>query len=143
MAHSCHLKVRGNHIDIYQHVNNAMYLTYMEDARWEMFEETGGLEWMTHNNYGFVVVNINIAFKAAAYMSDRIEVRTTFDPIVAGKRSGILHQSIYRGDTELASADIVYVCIDLAKERSLPFEGELLEKLNEWYQHYQPMQVTS
>ena len=28
------IKVRGFHLDVYQHVNNARYLEFLEEARW-------------------------------------------------------------------------------------------------------------
>ncbi|MEP8710355.1 hypothetical protein ABKV66_22685, partial [Enterobacter hormaechei] len=28
------IKVRGYHLDVYQHVNNARYLEFLEEARW-------------------------------------------------------------------------------------------------------------
>ncbi len=32
------VKVRGYHLDIYQHVDNACYLEFLEEARWAWFE---------------------------------------------------------------------------------------------------------
>ncbi len=29
------IKVRGYHLDVYQHVNNARYLEFLEEARWD------------------------------------------------------------------------------------------------------------
>ena len=34
------IKVRGYHLDVYQHVNNARYLEFLEEARWDI---TSGL----------------------------------------------------------------------------------------------------
>ena len=29
------IKVRGYHLDVYQHVNNARYTEFLEEARWD------------------------------------------------------------------------------------------------------------
>jgi len=36
-----YIKVRGYHLDFYQHVNNARYLEFLEEARWEWLENLG------------------------------------------------------------------------------------------------------
>ena len=33
------IKVRGFHIDIFSHVNNARYLEFMEEARWFIIDK--------------------------------------------------------------------------------------------------------
>ena len=35
------IKVRGYHLDVYQHVNNARYLEFLEEARWDGLEKIG------------------------------------------------------------------------------------------------------
>ena len=32
------IKVRGYHLDVYQHVNNARYLEFLEEARWDAWK---------------------------------------------------------------------------------------------------------
>ncbi|XLM23374.1 thioesterase, partial [Chromobacterium piscinae] len=34
MAHHTRIKVRGYHLDLFGHVNNARYLEFLEEARW-------------------------------------------------------------------------------------------------------------
>ena len=37
--YTCHLTVRGNELDSFGHVNNAIYLNYLEQARWEILRD--------------------------------------------------------------------------------------------------------
>ena len=37
LMHESEVRVRGFHVDVYQHVNNARYLEFLEDARWHFF----------------------------------------------------------------------------------------------------------
>ena len=39
MKHLHNIKVRGFHTDLYGHVNNARYLEFLEEARWEFLEQ--------------------------------------------------------------------------------------------------------
>ena len=41
---SSQIKVRGFHIDVYQHVNNGRYMEFLEEARWEFMDHTGFAE---------------------------------------------------------------------------------------------------
>jgi thioesterase-3 len=34
-----HAKVRGYHLDLYGHVNNARYLEFLEEGRWSYYEK--------------------------------------------------------------------------------------------------------
>ena len=44
------IKVRGYHLDVYQHVNNARYLEFLEEARWDGLENSESFQWMTAHN---------------------------------------------------------------------------------------------
>ena len=44
------IKVRGYHLDVYQHVNNARYLEFLEEARWHGLENSDSFHWMTAHN---------------------------------------------------------------------------------------------
>ena len=57
------IKVRGYHLDVYQHVNNARYLEFLEEARWDGLENSPAFQWMMEKNIAFVVVNININYR--------------------------------------------------------------------------------
>lgn len=72
--HHTPIKVRGYHLDLYGHVNNARYLEFLEEARWAYFEATHGLEWFTESGLAFVVVNININYRRPAFMNEQLVV---------------------------------------------------------------------
>ncbi|WOD06656.1 acyl-CoA thioesterase [Marinomonas sp. GJ51-6] len=41
MLNIIQIKVRGYHLDVFQHVNNARYLEFLEEGRWAFFDEFG------------------------------------------------------------------------------------------------------
>ncbi|VTR27855.1 Long-chain acyl-CoA thioesterase FadM [Serratia fonticola] len=69
-----YIKVRGYHLDVYQHVNNARYLEFLEEARWEWLEDLDAFHWMTQNNIAFIVVNININYRKPAVLGDKLRI---------------------------------------------------------------------
>lgn len=125
------IKVRGFHLDVYQHVNNARYLEFLEEARWDGLENNENFQWMTANNIAFVVVNININYRRPAVLGDRLTVTSHIKQI--NGRSGVLSQVVTldpEGEV-VADALVTFVCIDLKTQKALSLEGELRTKLEE------------
>jgi len=123
------IKVRGYHLDVYQHVNNARYLEFLEEARWDGLENSESFRWLTAHNIAFVVANININYRRPAVLGDRLTVTSKVQQL--NGKSGELSQ-ILTLDPEgqvVADALITFVCIDLKTQKALPLEGELREKL--------------
>ncbi|MFC0140602.1 YbgC/FadM family acyl-CoA thioesterase, partial [Erwinia mallotivora] len=73
--HQTTIKVRGYHLDVYQHVNNARYLEFLEEARWAWLEQLDVFNWMTENRLAFVLVNININYRRPAVLGDELNIR--------------------------------------------------------------------
>ncbi|WP_341503773.1 thioesterase family protein [Gallaecimonas sp. GXIMD4217] len=123
--HQSEIKVRGFHLDIYQHVNNARYLEFLEEARWAMLEDRGELAWFQERGLAFVIVNININYRAAATMGQTLVIDTWLSKV--GERSGVFSQEIRLQGTETVVADaaITFVCLDQKTGKPVPLEGEL------------------
>ncbi|EQA6241733.1 YbgC/FadM family acyl-CoA thioesterase [Enterobacter ludwigii] len=123
------IKVRGYHIDVYQHVNNARYLEFLEEARWDGLESSESFQWMTAHNIAFVVVNININYRRPAVLGDVLTINSQLQQL--NGKSGVLTQAVTLDPEGQAVADalITFVCIDLKTQKALPLEGELREKL--------------
>ena len=47
--------VRGYELDSYGHVNNAVYLNYFEQARWEIFRNLNLIDYFKKNELFLVV----------------------------------------------------------------------------------------
>ena len=129
MIHTIEIKIRGYHLDLFGHVNNARYLEFLEEARWAAFEKTVDLEDLARNGYAFTVVNINISYRRPALMHDVICVES--EVTKWGRRSAVIHQAVKRKgtDTVIADADVTFVMVDTQKQKTAVLEGELLEIL--------------
>ena len=129
MIHTIDIKVRGYHIDLYGHVNNARYLEFLEEARWAIFDNKIRLEDLAKDGFAFNVVNINISYRRPAYLHDILSVETSV--VKFGVRSATLHQLVKNkkdGET-IADADVTFVMLDVQKQKAGLLEGGLKEKL--------------
>ncbi len=123
------IKVRGYHLDVYQHVNNARYLEFLEEARWQWLEEADAFNWLMAQKLAFVVVNININYRRPAVLDDRLVIESDVSQLSG--RSGIIAQRVLLAEdrTLVADALLTFVCIDLRTQKAVPLEGELRERL--------------
>jgi len=72
-------------LDSFQHVNNAVYFRYFEDARMAYFEQTGILAHKNKTNVGPILASTKCDFRAPLSYPDRIQIATTVES-VQGKR---------------------------------------------------------
>lgn len=69
-------EVRGYELDSYGHVNNAVYVSYTEQARWEILKEAGMLESFLQKKLLLVVTETNIRYMRELKLFDQIEIST-------------------------------------------------------------------
>lgn len=104
------IKVRGYHLDVYGHVNNARYLEFLEEARWTLFEDDL-LIWKKIG-VSFFVVNINISYRASAELNTLLQIKSNMVEIKS--RSCVLRQTVTEKETGtiVAEADVTFVIVD-------------------------------
>ncbi len=126
MKNNTEIKVRGYHLDVYGHVNNARYLEFIEEARWELFDAYLGT--LAAKGYSFFVVNININYKSPATIGDTIEIASCITRF--GGKSCTLKQKMTKKGTDITvvEADVTFV-IAGTEGRALPVEGDIREML--------------
>ncbi|HCW97218.1 MULTISPECIES: YbgC/FadM family acyl-CoA thioesterase [Pantoea] len=123
------IKVRGYHLDVYQHVNNARYLEFLEEARWQWLEEAGAFNWLQEQQLAFVVVNININYRRPAVLGDVLAIHSEITQL--NGKSGIITQrvTLEGSETLVADAALTFVCIDLRTQKAVALESELRARL--------------
>lgn len=131
MTHRTEIKVRGYHLDLYQHVNNARYLEFMEEARWRFFEEYGDLPRFLNSGLALIVVNININYRRAASMNEQLVIESELEDI--RRRSVVIRQRIKLADDDslITDAAVTFVIVDPTQNKAVPLEGDLKALLEE------------
>lgn len=111
MEHRCSLIVRSYECDFLGHVNNAVYLNYLEYARHELMRDIGtSLEDLREKGFSLVVARIGIDYRREARMNEKLDIVTR--PIQRNRTSGVFRQTILRGEDTVAEADVTWVCLD-------------------------------
>ncbi|MBA3428682.1 MAG: acyl-CoA thioesterase [Actinobacteria bacterium] len=110
-------RVRFNDSDALGHVNNAVYSTYLEQARIGVL---GGL-------VEFILARVEIDFRAELRDAEEVEIRSRLDRI--GTKSFDLWHDLHAGGVLVAEAKSVLVSYDYALGRSIPVPHELRRRL--------------
>lgn len=116
MVHRCELKVRGYENDVYGHVNNAVYLNYLEYARGEYLSGIGfDYDAAIRAGYGIWVVRIEIDYKSSARRGDALSIETW--PVERKTTYGTLKQRILRGGDVCVEARVKWAFVNAASGR--------------------------
>lgn len=131
MSHQMDMTVRGYHIDVYGHVNNARYLEFLEAARWAACESKQEiLTWFMQQRLALTVQRIEIDYKRPATMGERLRVETK--KVESTAKYCLLQQNIKRqSDDKLVVSANVFICVVSSSQRgALTLEGEIADKLS-------------
>jgi acyl-CoA thioester hydrolase len=114
-GHEKRIEIRWNDLDVYGHVNNAIYLTYLEEARDEWL---GGSLGDPSQVWNWVLVHVEIDYRRELTLADDIAVATCrLDRI--GTSSITTREEVRTLDGELAAeAKAVLVARDRDSGRS-------------------------
>lgn len=110
-------RVRFRDCDAMGHANNAVYSTYLEEAR---IDVVGSLS-------AFILARVEIDFRAELRAGEEIEVGTRVARI--GTKSFDLEHEIRAGERLVAEAKSVLVAYNYDVSASVPLSAELLERL--------------
>ncbi|HQW08866.1 MAG TPA: thioesterase family protein [Steroidobacteraceae bacterium] len=127
-AHSVELAVQAADIDAYGHVNNAVYLTWLDLAAWSHSAALGvPLETCIRMRRGMAALRIEIDYERAALAGDRVSV-TTWISACDRKLRCTRHFLLRRvsDDSVLARAQTGYVCLNLDTGRAARMPPEFV-----------------
>ncbi len=127
---SIELDVRWGDVDSFGHVNNAVFLAYLEQCR-SLWMDSVPCHWQDGDT-GPVVANVNINYRRPIHWPARLEV--TLRPESPGRSSIKLHgeiRSVSRDKdvqpTLFADAAVTLVWIDKASGESVPLPASIRE----------------
>lgn len=128
--HVIELRATAADIDAYQHVNNAVYVTWLDRAAWDHSAALGlPLERCVALDRGMAVLRSVIAYLRPALLDDAIEVATWLVPgggrLRVGRRFQVCRAP---GRETLVRAEIDYACIELSSGRPARWPTEFRER---------------
>jgi acyl-CoA thioester hydrolase len=124
------LEVAVADIDAYDHVNNAVYMTWFDRTAWEHSAALGlPIEKCLQLDRGMAVLRSVISYLRPAVLGDTIHVATWLLPAEGKLRVRRRFQvRSEAGGATLARAEIEYACIELSSGRAVRWPPEFRER---------------
>ena len=113
--------VRFRDLDALGHVNNAVYATYLEQARIEFLRRFGATQ------HDMILARLEIDFRAP--LGFGAEVAIEVRPARIGRKSFGLDYTVRAGEDVVAEAKSVLVAYDYAREESVELPTQWREAL--------------
>ena len=123
------VEARSYELDPYGHLNNAVYINWLEHGRLGYLRDRGLTYTSIPEQFGVhvVVVRTDISFKAQVMLGDRLVIESRIERF--GTSSFTFAQQIrYRDGRIAAGGAVTMVCVE-AEGRSVPMPAPLRERL--------------
>lgn len=124
------LDVRFRDCDPMGHVNNAVYLTYLEQARFAHWRAVWGVDFegLPADAPGVILARVEIDYRRQAKYGDVLEVRISLERI--GRTSfSYGYQVVDQDDAVVAEAKSVQVMYDYTAGRPVPLSDDMKARL--------------
>ncbi|MDE7468248.1 MAG: acyl-CoA thioesterase [Muribaculaceae bacterium] len=132
--HSLPVQLRFNDVDIFGHVNNSVYLQFLDLGKLRYFDAVLGTDF-SKSGLGIVVANINCDFFAPTFMNEELVVDTQCEHI--GQKSMKLLQRIVAPATGSIKcvAHTIMVGFDLKTMTSAAIPDDVRKKFEAYEGH--------
>ena len=127
MSFTTRIKVRGYHEDRFGHVNNARYLEFLEEGRWDYLDERGPQEGFQALGVFPIVAHLSISYRRPTSAGDRLTITTQVAS--TSSRKIVMHQTIHQEDTQklCCEADVSIVLVDAETGRPAVLNDAIVE----------------
>ena len=111
-------RVKWRDLDPARHVNNAMYLAYIEDCGVSVAAAHGWpMARMMAEGFGIVARRYRLEYKQPALLDDELEIATFISDVK--RATAVRHYTITRHNILLARAHVLWVWVDLVNGRPI------------------------
>ena len=127
--YSCPVEVRFRDCDPMGHANNAVYLTYLEVARFTYWRDVcGGRGW---GDIKFIMARVEVDYKAPAEQGDVLDVRLAITSF--GRTSFVFEYELRDQHSRLiATARTVQVMYDYATSEPVPVLEDFKKRVSDY-----------
>ena len=120
------LKTRWRDADAFRHINNAIYLSYIEDARLELMKRWG----ITQDGKSVIVASVKIDYYKQVVHPTKLIIGQRVSRL--GNKSFDINSIVFNRDTNEAVCEstITIVCFDFSANMTVPVYNQVKEDYN-------------
>ncbi len=124
MAYTTEIEVRFSDIDAYGHVNNALFFTYFETARFKFFKEH--LFDSKDDKMLFLIAKAECEYKKPIDLSDKVFITVKIGNM--GKSSFVLHYNLHNEEKgTFATGKTTIVCYNSKTQKTEKIPDSVLK----------------
>ena len=125
------IEVRFGDLDALGHVNNARYLTYMEQARIGYFAHLR-LRRLRDPDVSFILADAHIAFLRPLFLDDKVRIGVRV--VRLGNKSFTMHYRFEDADGKIvfATGETVQVCYNYKQQCTIPLPPAWRQRIAEF-----------
>ena len=122
------MTILKEHLDLYGHVNNAIYMQLYENARWDLLSEIGfKREDVTEQKKGPIILEAALKFKRELIEGELITIKSNFLELLKSKVA-VLNQVILKEDGSISGqAEFKIGYMDLLERKLINVPNKWLE----------------
>lgn len=106
------LIIKETHLDLYGHVNNAEYMKFFEEARWDLITQNNyGLNKIKETMLGPVILGATLKFLKELNARDEVIIESQM--VSYERKIGLLNQKIFRGKDLCCAAEFTFGLFDV------------------------------
>jgi acyl-CoA thioester hydrolase len=126
------IDIRYGDLDPQGHVNNAAFLTYLEQARVNYIRQLGLWDGKSFLRIGFILARVELDYRAPILMTDEVEVGVRVTRI--GTKSLDMEYLVRESSTGQVFAEgrTVQVAYDYQKKATIPFNKSWRETIQQF-----------
>jgi len=128
---SLQLRIDWSELDLFGHVNNVMFMKYVQAARVNYWETIGLYQEFLKTKQGPMLASVNCQFRRPLFYPGTVTIRTRME-FIKNTSFGFHHELLDNKGEVAAEAHDVMVSFDFNKNEKIPFPEELkkaVEKL--------------
>jgi acyl-CoA thioester hydrolase len=126
---SVEIPVAWGDMDAYQHVNNVVYLRWLETSRMAYFERLGLVDRKEREGIGPILARTAIDYRLPVTYPDRVRVDISVTRVGGSSFTMSCRVWSTAQQAEVASAESVIVNFDYRGNRSVPIDAGLRERI--------------
>ena len=116
--HTYRKQILEQYLDVYGHLNNASYLTILEEARWDWISPKGfGLDYIQQNQVGPIVLEVHMKFLKELRLREWVTIQSVM--LNWSGKIGTVQQRIVKESGTLATEALLHFGLFDLKARKL------------------------
>ena len=111
--------------DALGHINNASFITWIEEARKPVFKEFNPN--LSIEKWNLIIARVEMDFVAQCYYGKKVVINSSIEKI--GTSSLTIYHDLFQEEAKIAQGKSVLVHFDYSKNKSVPIPEEVKQSL--------------